>query len=48
MSHKVAIKYIGHVVIYKLIDPHNYSLMTLDSKILERTFRAQEIKALLL
>ena len=32
-SHKVAIKYIGPVVIYKIIDPHNYLLMTLDGKI---------------
>ena len=27
-SHKVAIKYVGPVVIYKIIDPHNYLLMT--------------------
>ena len=29
-SRKVMIKYIGPVVIYKIIDPHNYLLMTLD------------------
>ena len=34
MSCKVVIKYIGPVVIYKIIDPHNYLLMTLDGKIL--------------
>ena len=28
MSRKVAIKYVGPVVIYKIIDPHNYLLMT--------------------
>ena len=28
------IKYVGPVVIYKIIDPHNYLLMTLDGKIL--------------
>ena len=33
-SRKVMIKYVGLVVIYKIIDPHNYLLMTLDSKIL--------------
>ena len=27
---KVTIKYVGPVVIYKIIDPHNYLLMTLD------------------
>ena len=29
---KVAIKYIGPLVIYKIIDPHNYLFMTLDGK----------------
>ena len=32
--HKVTIKYVGPVVIFKIIDPHNYLLMTLDSRIL--------------
>ena len=27
-SRKVAMKYIGPLVIYKIIDPHNYFLMT--------------------
>ena len=30
---KVTIKYVGPVVIYKIIDPHNYLLMTLDGRI---------------
>ena len=34
VSHKVAIIYVGPVVIYKIIDPHSYLLMTLDGKIL--------------
>ena len=33
-SRKVAIKYVGPLVIYKIVDPHNYLLMTLDGKIL--------------
>ena len=33
-SRKEMIKYVGPVVIYKIIDPHNYLLMTLDRKIL--------------
>ena len=33
-SRKIMIKYIGPDVIYKIIDPHNYLLMTLDGKIL--------------
>ena len=32
-SCKVGIKYVGPVVIYKIIDPHNYLLMTLDGRI---------------
>ena len=28
------IKYVGPVVMYKIIDPHNYILMTLDGRIL--------------
>ena len=31
---KVMVKYVGAVVIYKVIDPHNYLLMKLDGKIL--------------
>ena len=32
-SQKIAIKYARPVVIYKIIDPHNYLLMTLDGRI---------------
>ena len=31
-SRKVMIKYVGPIVIYKIIDPHNYLLMMLDGK----------------
>ena len=31
---KVAIKYIGPLLVFKMIDPHNFLLMMLDSKIL--------------
>ena len=31
-SRQIMIKYVGPVVIYKIIDPHNYLLMTLDEK----------------
>ena len=33
-SQKIAIKYVGPVVVYKIIDLNNYLLMTLDRKIL--------------
>ena len=31
---KIVIKYVGPVVVYKIIDPHKYLIMTLDGKIL--------------
>ena len=31
---KIMIKYVGPVVVYKIVDTHNYLLMTLDGKIL--------------
>ena len=37
-SRKVKIKYVGPVVVYKIIDPYNYLLMTLDGKILRGLF----------
>ena len=39
LSRKVAIKYIGSFVVYNIIDPHNYILMTLDSKLLRGLFK---------
>ena len=33
-SRKIMVKYIGPLVVYKIIDPHNYLLMTLDGKLL--------------
>ena len=43
-SCKVAIKYVGPVVIYKIIDPHNYLLMTLDGNILRGLFEHEKLK----
>ena len=43
-SHKVAIKYVGPVIIYKIIDPHNYLIMTLDGKILRGLFKHKRLK----
>ena len=43
-SRKVMIKYVGPVVIYKIIDPHNYMLMTLDGKILRGLFEHERLK----
>ena len=43
-SCKMAIKYIAPVVIYKIIDPHSYLLMTLDGKILRGLFKHERLK----
>ena len=43
-SRKVAIKYIGPVVIYKVSNPHNYLLMTLNGKNFKRIFLTWNIK----
>ena len=43
-SRKVAIKCVGPLVIYKIVDPHNYLLMTLDGKILPGLFEFEGIK----
>ena len=43
-SWKVTIKYVGPVVIYKIIDPHNYLLMTLDGRIFRGPFEHERLK----
>ena len=43
-SKKVAIKYVGPLVIYKIVDPHNYLLMTIDGKLLKGLFEHERLK----
>ena len=43
-SRIVAIKYVGPLVVYKIMDPHNYLLMMLDEKILWGLFRHERLK----
>ena len=38
------IKYVGPVGIYKIIDPHNYLLMTLDGRIQRGLFEHKRLK----
>ena len=37
-------KYVGPVVMYKIIDPHNYLLMTLHGKTLRGLFEHKRLK----
>ena len=43
-SRKVIINYVGQLVIYKIIDLHNYLLMILDGKILRGIFIHERLK----
>ena len=43
-SQKITIKYVGPVVIYRIIDPHNYLLMKLDGRILRGLFEHERLK----
>ena len=43
-SRKITAKYVGLVVVYKIVDPHNYLLMTLDGKKLKEIFEDERLK----
>ena len=43
-SRKAAIKYVGPLVIYKIVDPHNYLLMTIDGKLLRGLYEHKRLK----
>ena len=43
-SWKIAVKYVGPLVIYKIVDPHNYLLMTLDGIILKGIFKHKRLQ----
>ena len=43
-SRKVTIKYMGPLKVYKIVDPHNYLLITLDSKLLRGLFEHERLK----
>ena len=45
---KIMIKYVGPVIVYKIIDPHNYLLMTLDGKLLRGLFGHERLKPAIL
>ena len=44
-SPKIAVKYVGPLVIYKIIDPHNYLLMTLDRVMLRGIFGHERLNS---
>ena len=36
--------YVGPLVLYKIVDPHNYLLMTIDGKLLRGLFEHERLK----
>ena len=47
-SRKIMIKYVGPIIVYKIIDLHNYLLMTLDRKLLRGLFEHERLKPAIL
>ena len=47
-SRKIMIKYVGPIVVYKIIYPHNYLLMMLDGKLLRGLFKHERLKPAIL
>ena len=43
-SRKITIKYVGLLAVYKIVDPHNYLLITLDGKLLRGLFEHERLK----
>ena len=43
-SRKIMVKYVGPLVVYKIIDLHNFLLMMLDGKLLRGLFEHERIK----
>ena len=43
-SRKVSIKYVGPLAVYKIVDLHNYLLITLDGKLLRGLFKHKRLK----
>ena len=45
---KVSIKYVGPLAVYKIVDTHNYLLITLDGKLLRDLFEHERLKPVVL
>ena len=43
-SRKVSVKYVGPLVIYRIVDPHNYLLMTIDGQLMRGLFEHERLK----
>ena len=43
-SRKVSIKFVGPLVVYRIVDPHNYLLMTIDGQLIRGLFEHERLK----
>ena len=47
-SRKFSVKYVGPLVVYKIVDPHNYPLMTIDGQLMRGLFEHERLKPTIL
>ena len=43
-SRKILVKYVDPLVIYRIVDPHNYLLMTIDGQLMRGLFEHERLK----
>ena len=44
-SRKFGVNYVGLLVIYKIVDPHNYLLMTIEGQLIRGLFEHERLKS---
>ena len=47
-SRKFGVNYVGPLVVYKIVDPHNYLLMTIDGQLMRGLFEHERLKPAIL
>ena len=47
-SRKFGVNYVGLLVVYKIVDPHNYLLMTIEGQLMRGLFEHERLKPAIL
>ena len=47
-SRKFAVNYVGPMVVYKIVDPHNYLLLIIDGQLMRGLFEHERLKPAML
>ena len=47
-SRKFGVNYVGPLVVYKIVDPHNYLLMTIEGELMRGLFEHERLKPAIL